>query len=349
MMVLPRNAQIWLPGLVRSWRQRLGESAPTHVWLLITDHFEPYWGRPTESVAAERVARWTAGWPLIAARHRDSHGRSPQYSFFYPQEEYQPALLEQLAGMARASIADVEVHIHHGGEGEAEFRRRIGTFTRTLYDDHGLLRLRRGVPSWAFIHGNWALDNSHPEGLYCGLNNELSILQELGCYADFTMPAAPSPCQTRTVNSIYWATDDPARPKSHDSGVAVTPERMREPGLLMVQGPLTVRRHQRRPWMPSVEVGELTAVDPATPHRVNRWLAAAPRVGTHAFVKLHTHGAQERTMNALLNGGLDNVFTMMRAECDRRGVSLGYVTAHQCSTIINALVDGSDPLAGLHH
>ena len=46
--------------------------------------------------------------------------------------------------------------------------------------------------------------------------------RETGCYADFTLPAAPSPAQTRIVNTIYWAKDDPTRPKSHDTGTAVT-------------------------------------------------------------------------------------------------------------------------------
>lgn len=346
-MRLPRNAQLWFPGLADSWRRRLGEPPVTHVWLVITDHYEPYWAKPTPAVAAGRVARWMDAWPKIAGRHRDAYGRPPQYSFFYPQEEYDRALLSQLADLAHAGIADVEVHLHHDGEGEADFRERISTFTRTLHDVHGLLRLRNGLPSFAFIHGNWALDNSHPSGKWCGLNNELSILQELGCYADFTMPAAPSPCQTRLVNSIYRAIDDPARPKSHDTGIAVKPGDGLQPGLLMIQGPLTVRRHQRKWWIPSVEVAELGKVDPATPHRVRRWLAAAPQVGGHQFIKLHTHGAQEAIMDTLLTGGLDNLFNMLDSECRRRGLPLGYLTAHQCANAIETLALGQDPVPGI--
>ncbi|MGH7592648.1 MAG: hypothetical protein ACRELE_02160, partial [Gemmatimonadales bacterium] len=155
-MHLPRNAQIWLPGLAGSWRRRLSQPPVTHVWLVITDHFEPYWGRPARVVAAERVGRWVEGWPRVAARHRDDYGRAPQYSFFYPQEEYDRDLLSGLAQLVRLNIADVEVHLHHDGEGEADFRQRVAQFTRTLHADHGLLRLRDGQPSFAFIHGNWA-------------------------------------------------------------------------------------------------------------------------------------------------------------------------------------------------
>ena len=46
---------------------------------------------------------------------------------------------------------------------------------------------------FGFIHGNWALDNSRPDGKYCGLNNEITLLRDLGCYADFTMPSGASP------------------------------------------------------------------------------------------------------------------------------------------------------------
>ena len=62
--------------------------------------------------------------------------------------------------------------------------------------------------------------------------------------------------------------------------IAVLPGDGIRDALLMVQGPLTVRRHQRLKWAPSLEVGELTHNDVPTPHRVNRWLAAAPQVGS---------------------------------------------------------------------
>ncbi len=345
MVTLPRNAQIWLPGLVRASLRR--HEPTTHVWLLITDHYEPYRHPADDAVAMERVRPWVERWPRIADAHRDSHGRRPRYSFFYPAEDYHPAPLEALAGLVRAGIADVEVHLHHDGEGEDAFRGVVGGFINALHNEHGLLRDLDGRPAFGFIHGNWALDNSHPSGRFCGLDNELTILREMGCYADFTLPSAPSPCQTRTVNSIYWAVDDPGAPKSHDAGEPVMPGGGIRDALLMVQGPLAVRRHQRRKWAPSVEVGELTHVDPATPHRVRRWLANAPRVGGHQFIKLHTHGAQDHLAAALLGGGLDTTFDLLGRECTRRGIVLGFATAWEAASIITALASGDDPIVGL--
>lgn len=345
MVTLPRNAQIWMPGLVRS---RLRRHEPTtHVWLLITDHYEPYWRGADDRVAMDRVRTWIEQWPRIANAHQDSHGRRPRYSFFYPAEDYRPAPLEALAGLVRQGIADVEVHLHHDGEGEGAFRQVVGRFVDALRNDHGLLREQDGVPVFGFIHGNWALDNSHPSGRFCGLDNELTILREMGCYADFTLPSAPSPCQTKRVNSIYWAVDDPAAPKSHDTGERVTPSGGIREALLMVQGPLAIRRHHRKRWAPSVETGELTHVDPPTPHRVRRWLANSPKVGGHQFIKLHTHGAQEHLAEALLGGGLDTTFELLGSECARRGLSLGYATAWEAASIIAALANGDDPFIGL--
>src|SRR6202790_1760251 len=117
--------------------------------------------------------------------------------------------------MVREGIADVEVHLHHDGEGRQNFIDRITSFCRVLDSEHGLLRRRDGKLTFGFIHGNWALDNSRPDGRLCGLNDELDVLRETGCYADLTLPSAPNSTQTRKINSIYYACDDPKRPKSH--------------------------------------------------------------------------------------------------------------------------------------
>jgi hypothetical protein len=328
-MALPRNAQLWLPGLLADrWRRRHEATADTTVWLMIADHFEPRWQRPDDATALARVRAWETAWPAIAGRHRDDADRPAQYTFFFPQEEYRPALLDPLAAMTRAGVADVEVHIHHDREGEADFVARISQFVRTLRTEHGLLHEVDGRPAFGFIHGNWALDNAHPSGKWCGLDNELTLLRTLGCYADFTLPAAPDPCQTRRVNSIYWAIDDPERSKSHDDGQPLVPgEAPPSDALLMVQGPLTVTFPRHRGFRPTLEVGELAGHAPVTPGRVRAWLDVAPRVGRDLIVKLHTHGAPEKNAGPLLTRDLDAALAGVRAECTRRGWGLRFATA----------------------
>jgi hypothetical protein len=344
---LPRNAQLWLPGLLAARRRaathRFDPAQPVTVWLMFADHYEPYWARPTDAMARERVAAWSAAWPRIADTQRDDFGRPARWTFFYPEEEYRPELLEPLAAFAHAGIGDVEIHIHHDGEGEQDFVGRMTRFIHRLSHDHGLLHEHDGRAVFGFIHGNWALDNSRPDGRWCGLNNELTLLRQLGCYADFTMPAAPDPCQTTLVNAIYWAVDDPAAPKSHDHGTLVTPGAMPpEHALLCVQGPLTVRAHPRWRIVPSLEVGELAGYAPPAPARAAAWLAAAPRVGNNVFVKLFTHGAAEKNARPLLGGAIERTVEHLRAATHRRGWRLAFATGHEMWQAIEAARRGQN-------
>ena len=347
-LALPRHAELWVPGLVRSWlaarHWRPDPGAPPICWLLFTDHFEPRGGGVPEATARARMAAWSRSWPGIAARHQDDFGRSPVYTLFYPAEEYQPWVLDELAALTSRGIADVEVHLHHDGEPESVIVDLLGGFVHRLRERHDLLRSdESGDTAWCFIHGNWALDNSRPDGRWCGLDNELTLLRQLGCRADFTLPSAPSVCQTSTVNSIYWAVDDPQGPKSHDTGIPLRIGEAAPPdSLLMVQGPLTLRRHPRYRVLPTLEVGELAAYALPTAARARAWLAAAPRVGNHVFVKLFGHGGQERNASALLDGGgLDRCLTLVRSECARRGWRLGFLSAWEATLLLHQLSRGT--------
>jgi hypothetical protein len=206
---------------------------------------------------------------------------------------------------------------------------------------HGLLRKVDGRIRFGFIHGNWALDNSLPDGRWCGLNDEITVLRDLGCYADFTMPSGDSPSQARTINSVYWCTDDPSAPKSYDQGTAVLRGEGRRGDLLMVPGPFGLRWQGRI--LPRMETGELAAYDLPTAYRVRRWFDLAPRIGEDAFIKLYTHGAQEANMTALLGKGLRDLFVLTREEAERRGASINFVSAWQMYCVIEAISKDCDP------
>ena len=337
-MKLPRHSQIWLSGYIKDRLKTLARKPAKRLWLLFADHFEPLWNGVDELTGTERVARWSTLWPAIAAKFHDSSGRPPRYTFFYPEEEYRPRLLEPLARMASDGIADVEVHLHHDGEGQQNFIDRISRFKETLVSRHGLLRKSKGKISFGFIHGLWALDNSRPDGRFCGLNNEISLLRDLGCYADFTMPSGASPTQARLINTIYWAVDDPHKPKSYDTGVPVTPGSTATGDLLMIPGPFGMRWAQRV--MPRIEYGELCSYDPATEYRVRRWLELAPRIGDDIFLKLFTHGTQERHSHYLLEGGLEFTLSLLTRECQRASLDLHFSTAWQMRQAVDALSCG---------
>ena len=344
-MKLLRNSQIWGPSYCRQRLRRTAQPMKPpveRIWVTMADHYEPRWQRADLNTAQARVAAWRCAWPEIANRCKpDSVGNAPQYTFFFPEEEYHPTLIEPLAEMVRMEIGDVEVHIHHDGEGRQNFIDRIRGFCEVLGSEHGLLRQCDGKPTFGFIHGNWALDNSRPDGRWCGLNDEIRLLRDLGCYADFTMPSGDSPTQARTVNTIYYCTDDPNRPKSYDAGVPVTRGGGVEGDLLMIPGPLGIRWRERL--LPRLETGELCRGNVATPYRVKRWVDLAPRLGADSFIKLFTHGAQERNSSVLLNGELKFAFNLLVDEARRRECSIYFVSAWQMYLAIDAIRQSLDP------
>ena len=298
-----------LPWLLQCWRRRRHPTppgGPVHVLLCIADHYEPRAGGVDPGTARARVERWVRDYPRRLGGFRDSDGRPPRHTFFYPYDEYDPEHVAALAGLCRAGFGEVELHLHHDGDTADSLRAKLLEAVAVLAGRHGLLpRDRRtGRTAYGFVHGNWALDNSRPDGRWCGVNNELDVLRETGCYADFTFPSAPGPTQPRKVNSLYYAVDDPDRPRSHDRGVdfGTAPE---PPGALpLLQGPLLLDFRRRR-WglIPTTENGCLQASQPPSPERLELWLRARVRVPARPdwyFVKLHAHGAPEEAHEVLL-------------------------------------------------
>lgn len=311
---------------------------PTHVFVCVADHFEPERNHAGLDLQRRRVDRWLTEYPRTVDSCSDSRGRPPQHTFFYPIECYIAEHLEKLAQLVRAGYGDVEVHLHHDDDNAQSLRELLLRSVETLHDRHGLLhRDKSGQIRYGFIHGNWALDNSHPEGCYCGVNNELTVLRETGCYADFTMPAAPHAAQTRTINSIYYAIDDPDRPKSHDTGIKSRTGVASPPdGLLMIQGPLLVTH--AKPWQkPRIENGNVCGSQPLSETRIDHWLRARVIVADHPqwqFIKLHTHGAPETNADVWLSPDATRFHQELREAADRRGFKYYYVTAREMALIV---------------
>lgn len=320
---------------------------PVHVLFCFVDHFEPGWGRPSYDVEVERVRNWRERYASLAARHRDADGRPPVHSFFYPEEEYREEHLDQLVELCREGYGEIEVHLHHDHDTAGGLREKIVRFVETLRTRHDAVPVdpQSGRPMFGFIHGNWSLDNSRSDGRWCGVNNELQVLGELGCYADFTLPSAPSDTQTRKINSIYYATDDPLRPKSHDSGVDAQVGKPGVGDLLIVQGPLALD-WKRRKWgiMPRIENADVRAMQPPREDRVDLWVRQHIHVRGRpdwVFVKVHTHGTQEQDIDTLLGEPMDRMFSYLeQAYNDGQRYVLHYVSAREVYNIIKAAEAG---------
>jgi hypothetical protein len=341
-----RNMQVWLGSYLRRRRHPTARG-PVHVMFCFVDHYEPAWGRVDLETQRRRVDRWHRDYPAMASQHQDADGHPPQHSFFYPEEEYLPEHLDKIADLCANGYGEIEIHLHHDDDTPDNFRATISRFNELLHARHGALSRDpvTGQLRFGFIHGNWSLDNSRADGRWCGLNNELILLRELGCYADFTLPSAPSETQTRTINAIYYATDDPCYPKSHDTGVPVRVGGQPSGDLMIVQGPLGLDwKRRRKGIMPRIENADVRHSCPPTPERVDAWI----RTGIHVegrpewvFVKIHTHGTQERDMDTLLGAPAHAMHAHLeQAYNDGERYVLHYVTAREMYNIIKAAEAG---------
>jgi hypothetical protein len=344
-----RHMHRWLiPYLLQAHRRKAPRRGqPLHLLLCIADHYEPCVDRASPAVAAGRVERWVTEYPRLFGELRDSDGRPPRHTFFIPQDEYVPEHVDGIVQLCRSGYAEVEVHLHHDHDSAEGLRHKLLSFKQTLAERHGLLARRRdtGAAAYAFIHGNWALDNSRPDGRWCGVNNELDVLCETGCYADFTLPSAPSPTQTRKINSIYYAVDDPGRPRSHDTGSDVGRGPRPEGSLMLIQGPLMLNWADRK-WglLPRIENGNLQASQPPDVRRLDRWLRARVQVPTRPdwfFVKLHTHGAKDSNLNALLGEPMRRFHEgLARRKAEDPNFHFHYVSAREMYNLVRAAEAG---------
>jgi hypothetical protein len=200
-----------------------------------------------------------------------------------------------------------------------------------------------GRPRYAFIHGNWALGNGRRDGRDCGVDDEIALLFETGCYADFTFPSAPDETQPNIVNRIFWPLGDLRRARAYDQAEPARVGHMREDRILMIEGPLAL--HVRAARMPlRIENGSLTSNDAATPARVRSWVGENIHVAGRpewVFVKVHTHGSPEAEATSLLGEGghqLHRALTEMFN--DGEDWVLHYVTARQMYNIAVAAIEG---------
>src|SRR5271169_4523754 len=93
-----RGLDRWLvPYLLQTpKRQRPRKEEDIHLILCVADHHEPKSDRATPERAWARIERWTREYPRQLGRFRDSDGRPPRHTFFYPMEEYEAAHVDAL-------------------------------------------------------------------------------------------------------------------------------------------------------------------------------------------------------------------------------------------------------------
>ena len=343
----------WLPAYLRRSRHRPEgtREQPVHVFIAVCDHFEPF-HHTNKAGALRAITDWEQGWPSLVAAHHDSSGRGPRHTFFYPVEQYDEEVISRLAVLCQRTGSEVEIHLHHADDTAESLIALLQKGIRNL-TSHGLLsRTQDGHPRYGFIHGNWALDNSHPQGKHCGVNDELAVLKATGCYADFTLPSAPDPTQTRLINSIYYARED-GLPASHARGIpartATTQTLAESPDhLLLIQGPLGLNWNRRKfGVLPRIENADLTRANPPTLDRFLLWTQICPFVQNGPpwiFVKLHTHGGIARNYNTLLGEPAHRFHQDLAAHASKNPtLRYHYVTAREMTNLVHAAESCATP------
>jgi hypothetical protein len=345
-----RNMLQWLPAYISQAgiRKNKDNNETTHIMFCFVDHYEPQWKNPDNiELERQRVDRWFDQYPKMADKFKDADGYSPKHCFFYPEEEYREEHLAKLSDMCYRGYGEIEIHLHHENDTSENLTQSITSFAQTLHDQHGALPVcpESGQIKYAFIHGNWCLDNSHPNGEWCGVNDELLVLKNTGCYADLTFPSAPSPTQPSTINSIYYVKDDPLKPKSHDKGVDVKVGGKPWGDLMLINGPLMLNWKQRKlGFMPRVENADIRTSNPPTKERIDLWVNANVHVKGQEnwrFIKIHTHGTQDKDMDILLGNPVEKMHEYLNDKYnDGTNYKLHYVSSREVYNIIKAAEAG---------
>lgn len=340
-----KRLDIWLPTYAltapaRAYHRLRRRHQLTHIILLVCDHFEPRHGVANLDQPLERLQTWRAEFARFQQQCRDRFRTSPLHTWFYPPH-HGTEHLSNLSAMVFDGLGEVELHYHHRNDTVSTLRNGLKAALAEYHRWGHLLESGESPrTAFAFIHGDWALNNSCG-GKFCGVNDELTLLQELGCWGDFTMPSG-NDCQTRKINSIYYAIGDPRRAKAHDWGTDASVGRKDPLGLFLMQGPLGI--NWQAPNHPRIESASLTSRNWGRPDRIRKWLDCDVHVKGRPewlFIKLHAHGAIERDFDALFGEKAFEMHRILNEQYnDGERYRLHYVTARQAYNIAKAAEHG---------
>ncbi len=320
----------------------------THIMFCVADHYEPFHGGADFEEARRCVAAWSKGYPAMANHFTDADGKHPQHTWFYPPH-LDHRFLNDLVEMCLQGYGEIEMHLHHNRmqpfpDTSMTLKNKILKCIED-YSQWGIFCLPDGSKKYAFVHGDWSLDNAAGSKI-CGVNNEIQILKETGCFADFTFPAINT-CQPKMVNCIYYAKDDPQRPKSYNNGIEVTVHG--EPSdfdLMMVTGPIGLRskKWKGKLTIPAIESGSFGKINRPAQDRIDFWIQQGICVKGKPewiLVKLHTHGGPGENHDVNLGATAEKMYDYLCTKYnDGQNYSLHFVTAREMYNVIKAAEAG---------
>jgi hypothetical protein len=336
----------WIPTYV--FNCLLGSPKRVHILFCNCDHFEPSVGNVSFKIEGERLTRLLTEYPKLVQNHRDFAGNKPKRTWFFPPHIHRNNHLKRLVSLCEQGYGEIELHLHHGKTVSDTPENLKETIKQCLeeYSYFGVFGTEDNRKRYAFIHGDWALDNSR-KGRFCGVNNEIQILKETGCYADFTFPSI-NEANPIKINSVFYAVDDPKRPKSYNRGLNLRKYGKKKGDLMLIQGPLHPFFIKRGLLGLRVLGDSINGSPPTTEKRISLWV----KTGIHIkgaskliIIKTHTHGAADE--KAALGAEMENIFSHLEKKYnDGTRYILHYVSARELYNIIKSVEEGeseSDP------
>jgi len=345
-----------VPSLAWQRAMRRLPKGKVHLVLAMADHFEPAIvpgdgsARAPYAEQEARVERWCREYPKAADRWRDAEGRPLVHTYFYPAEQYDRGHVSRLAEHCRAGWGDIEIHLHHGipvPDTAANLRQTLTRFRDRLALEHGCLSRAEGdiTPRFCFVHGNFALANS-AGGFGCGVDEELQILAEEGCVADFTFPANPfNPAQRAMINSLYECGPALSERAAFRAGTCLACGRGVQKLPFMVQGPLALSFSSGGGRRIRVDNGSFTVANPPSLERLQLWKRAMITVQGRPdwlFIKLHCHGMDPEQEDAVLGASFSGFLRSLVEGAEERDEILHFVSAREMVNIIVAACDGKE-------
>ncbi len=341
-----------LPSLMLHQAFRRQCTGRVHLIISLADHFEPAIvpgdgrKRASQDVQEKRLERWCREYPALAREWRDSDGHPFHHTYFYPAEQFNGVLIDQLVEHCREGWGEIEIHLHHGLDAPdtpGNTRRVLGEFRDELERRRALCYFDGGgPPRYAFVHGNFALANS-AGGRMCGVDSEVQILSETGCYADMTLPAAAfDDTQISKVNSLYECGLPLNQRAAHSVGHDLEVGRSPRVFPLIVQGPLWLTWNGGRV---RIENGALVGTNPASLRRLRLWKRAAISVKSRPdwlFIKLHCHSMDPTHEPAILGDDMRSFLRELVSGAGERDEMLHFTTAREMVNIALAACDGRE-------
>jgi hypothetical protein len=340
--------------------QRITRPAPqarVHLIICIADHFEPsstpgnFAGYAPRDVQLRRLKTWCGEYPVNFAGFEDNDGRRFVHTYFYPAEQYDREIVQQIADLCHSGWGELEIHLHHGvpkPDTAENTRSQLLAFRDALAHEHGCLSYQTGdhTPQYAFIHGNYTLANC-ANGFACGVDDEMQILAETGCYVDMTFPASAfHPAQIAKVNSLYECGTPLSEPAPHRSGVDLKAGRPIAKLPFMVQGPWALDFDRTaRSGFARIENGAITGAKPPSLRRLQLWRRAAITVAGRLdwiFIKLDAHGMYPDDTDTVLRGPMQHFLRELIGGAVERKEILHFVTAREMANILVAACDGKE-------